>query len=187
MANDCWNKATIKGQKSKLENILKKFESSENGVFHIGNYKTLFNTDVSDLDEEDWGSKRFTPSCDLSDDKLIVTGDSAWSPMIGLFETISAEYGLECDLEYEERGYDFAGKISWDVDGVVTEAIEWTYWEKLFLFDKEEFYEELYYRSEIYESSEEFVEDLNLSKWKDSSVINIEEVKKIWEKANDEN
>ena len=41
-----------------------------NGVFHIGNYKTLFNTDVSDLDEEDWGSKRFTPSCDLSDDKL---------------------------------------------------------------------------------------------------------------------
>jgi hypothetical protein len=186
MANDCWNKAIIRGNESTLKNLFEKFNNIENGVLHIGNYKTLFTDDVSDMDEEDWGSKRFTPSAELNEDSLIITGDSAWSPMIGLFEMICAEYGVEAELEYDEMGYDFAGKIVWDSEGIVTESYDWTYWEKLHLFDKENFREELAYRAEIYDSYEEFLEDLNLSKWKDSSTLDLNEVEKIWDKYSNE-
>lgn len=186
MANDCWNKAIIKGDKSRLEKIFEKFDSIENGVLHIGNYKTLFTEDVSDMDEQDWGSKRFTPSCEMYDDELVITGDSAWSPMIGLFEMVSVEFGVEVDLSFEEMGYDFAGKISWDTNGIIMENEMWTYWEKLSLFDQENFWEELSYRAEIYDSLDEFMEDLNLPKWKDQSVIDTDKIKKIWENIQNE-
>jgi len=180
MANDCWNKAIIRGDKPQLERIFKKFDSIENRVLHIGNYKKLFTEDVSDMDEEDWGSKRFTPTCEMFDSELVITGDSAWSPMIGLFEMVSAEFGVEVELDFEEMGYDFAGKICWDNKGIILENEMWTYWEKLSLFDQENFWEELTYRAEIYDSLDEFMEDLNLSKWKDQSQIDIDKIKKIW-------
>lgn len=189
MANDCWNKAIIRGDEAKLKILLQRFRSSENGVFNMTNYKNLFPTavDLSYLDEEDWGSKRFTPESEIIDGELIITGDSAWSPMIGLFETICAEWGVSGQLEYDEMGYDFAGKIVWDENGDILENHEWTYWEKLFLYDKENFHNELEYQFDIYETFEEFLEHLNLSKWKDSSVLDLDELEKLFEsKYNDD-
>ena len=39
MANDCWNMAIIKGDEVTLKKIEEKFNSSENGVFYMNNYK----------------------------------------------------------------------------------------------------------------------------------------------------
>ena len=39
---------------------------------------------------------------------------------------------------------------------------------------------------DLYDSYEEFIEDLNLSKWKDSSIVDMDEVKQIWDKYSNE-
>ena len=183
MANDCWNNVIIRGDEETLKELHKRFTSTENGVFNLNNYKNLFDSDVSDMtDEDDWGSKRFTPECEIVNGNLHIFGDSAWTPMEGLFETICCEWGVEGELNYEEQGYDFAGKVCWDSKGIITNIEEWTYWERMYLFETNNFWEEMTWRHEIYESFDEFVQDFNLNKWKDSSILDISKLKEMWDK-----
>jgi hypothetical protein len=186
MANDCWNKASLKGDEATLQKLYEKFTSSTNGIFSMTNYKNLFEGDVSDMDEEDFGSKRFTPSCDLVDGELIITGDSAWAPMIGLFETICAEYGVEGQLEYDEQGYDFAGKIKWDSTGDVVSLEEWTYWEAQLINDPTNFWEEMSWRYDSYDTFEELVENFQLHRWKDQTILNLDKLIEGWNNHCDE-
>jgi hypothetical protein len=178
MANDCWNKVIIKGDETTLKKIREKFNSSENGVFTMNNYKSLFNTDVSDMDEDDFGSKRFIPSVSLQDGQLLISGDSAWSPVIGLFERICVEYGVEAEMEYDEMGYDFAGHIIWDTKGVEIKNQEWTYWERLYLNDPDNFWEEMEWRYENYETFDELLESLELDRWKPTTTFDNEMLEK---------
>lgn len=181
MANDCWNKVVITGSLDTLKKIKTRFESSENGVFNINNYHTLFDTDVSDMDEEDFGSKRFIPSVEIYNNQLIISGDSAWSPVIGLFERICSDYQVEATLDYEEMGCDFAGRIVWDTKGVELENQEWTYWERLCMKDPDNFWEEMQYRYEIYEDYDELLEDFHMNKWKDQTILDTERLKTEFE------
>lgn len=187
MANDCWNKVIIKGDETTLKNIEERFNSSENGVFSMNNYQSLFDTDVSDMDEEDFGSKRFIPNVSLEDGQLHISGDSAWSPMVGLFERICVDYGVEVELDYDEMGCDFAGRIVWDSKGVEIENEEWTYWEKMCLKDQENFWEEMQYRFEIYEDFDELLEDFHIKDWKDQSILDIDRLKTEFEDYIDNN
>lgn len=186
MANDCWNKVIIRGDEETLKKIHHKFTRNENGIFSINNYKNLFDTDLSDMDEEDWGSKRFIPTSELTDGELLITGDSAWSPMIGLFETICAEYGVEATLEYDEPGNDFAGKVSWNSNGVITESYEWTYWESLLINRPVEFWEEISWRYEDYDDFEDLVESLELNRWNDSMILDVNKLEENWEQSQSE-
>jgi len=181
MANDCWNRVTITGSNETLQKIKTRFESSENGVFNMNNYQTLFDSDVSDMEEDDFGSKRFCPSVTLEDNKLIINGDSAWSPMTGLFERICVEYGVESELEYDEMGYDFAGKIVWDSKGVELSNEEFTYWEWVCMKDTDNFWEEMDFRYEDYDTFEELVESFELNKWKDPSILDKDKLKEQYE------
>jgi hypothetical protein len=185
MANDCWNKVVITGSDETLEKIKTRFTSSENGVFTMNNYQTLFDSDVSDMSEDDFGSKRFSPSVELDDKKLYISGDSAWSPMTGLFERICVEYGVEATLEYDEMGYNFAGKISWDTNGVEKENLEWTYWEKQYLYDQENFWEEMEWRYEEYDTFDELVENFELDKWENPQILDLDKLKEQYESVND--
>jgi hypothetical protein len=187
MANDCWNKVIIKGDESTLKKIEEKFNSVENGFFNINNYSSLFDTDVSDMDEDDFGSKRFLSSVTIQDGQLLISGDSAWSPMVGLFERICVEYGVEAELEYDEIGYDFAGRIVWDSKGVEIENEEWTYWERLCIKDQDYFWEEMQWRYEIYEEFDELLQDFQLEKWKDSSILDVERLRSGFEEYLSEN
>ena len=135
---------------------------------------------MSDIQGDEWGSKRFTPTATLEDGQLLITGDSAWTPMIGLFETICVEWELEGELTYEESGYDFAGKICWDTNGVITEHIEWTYWEKMFLFDIDNFYEEVGFKMECSDSFDEFITELGTSRWKEQPNFDMDKLNKMW-------
>jgi hypothetical protein len=187
MANDCWNSVVIKGDESTLKKIEEKFNSSENGVFNVNNYQTLFDTDVSDMTEEDFGSKRFIPSVTMDNGQLHISGDSAWSPMTGLFERICVEYGVEAELEYDEMGYDFAGHIIWDSKGVEVLNDEWTYWERLCMKDSDNFWEEMQWRYENYESFDELVADFNLDEWKDKTILDQDRLETEFENYLEEN
>jgi hypothetical protein len=178
MANNCWNKVTITGSNETLNKIKDRFESSERGIFNINNLHILFDSDVSDMDEDDFGSKWFTPSVTIEDGELIVSGDSAWSPMIGLFERICVDYGVEATLDYEEMGNDFAGRISWNSKGVEIQNEEWTYWEKEYLYNQENFWEEMQWRYNNYDTFEEFIKGFELNIWRDSSVLNMSKLEK---------
>ena len=187
MANDCWNKVIIKGDEATLKKIEEKFNSSENGIFSMSNYQSLFDSDVSDMDEDDFGSKRFSPSVELEDGQLFISGDSAWSPMIGLFERICVDYGVGAELEYDEMGYDFAGRVVWDSKGVEVENEEWTYWERLCMKDQDNFWEEMQWRFENYESVDELIEDFHIHKWKDESILDMDMLKSKFEEYLSEN
>ena len=91
MANDCWNSVTISGDIDTIKKIESKFNSLDDNPLNYKNYQKLFDTDVTDVQDEDWGPKWFTPSVKIVDDKLIIKGDSAWSPASPLFELISNE------------------------------------------------------------------------------------------------
>jgi hypothetical protein len=181
MANDCWNKVIIKGDETTLKKIEEKFNSVEDGFFNINNYQTLFDSDVSDMDVDDFGSKRFVPSVSVQDGQLLIAGDSAWSPVIGLFERICVDYGVEAELEYDEMGCDFAGRIVWDSKGVELENEEWTYWERLCMKDPDNFWEEMQYRYEIYDDYDELVEDFHINKWKDQTILDTERLRTEFE------
>ena len=181
MANDCWNMATIKGDEATLKKIEEKFNSSENGVFSMNNYKSLFDSDVSDMVEDDFGSKRFIPSVSMEDGELHISGDSAWSPMIGLFERICVEWGVEAELEYDEIGYDFAGRIVWDSKGVEVINEEFTYWERLCMKDQDNFWEEMQWRYENYDTFDELVEGFELGKWKDQTILDMDRLESEYE------
>jgi len=51
-----------------------------------------------------YGSKWFDfyISEELDDDELIIGGDSAWSPMIGLCQALSNQYKCEIRIDFEE-------------------------------------------------------------------------------------
>ena len=181
MANDCWNMAIIKGDEVTLKKIEEKFNSSENGVFSMNNYKSLFDSDVSDMEEDDFGSKKFTPSISMEDGELHISGDSAWSPMIGLFERICVEWGVEAELEYDEMGYDFAGRIVWDSKGVEVINEEFTYWERLCMKDQDNFWEEMQWRYENYDTFDELVEGFELGKWKDQTILDMDRLESEYE------
>ena len=184
MANDCWNMVIIKGDETTLKKLEEKFNSSESGVFTMNNYKSLFDTDVSDMDEDDFGSKKFSPSVSMEDGELHISGDSAWSPMIGLFERICVEYGVEAEIEYDEMGYDFAGRIVWDSKGVEVVNEEWTYWERLYVKDQENFWEEMQWRYENYDTFDEFVEGFELDRWKDKTILDMDRLESEYEEIN---
>jgi len=180
MANNCWNNVTITGNLDTLKKIESKFKSLEGEILTYMNYNKLFDTDVSDVEGEDWGPKWFTPSVSLEDNKLFIKGDSAWMPTIPLFELISDEYEVDCYMSFEETGMDFAGEMKWE-KGDLVYNYDYTSWEFRYLNNKDEFYEEAEYAVVCYDSVNEWVHSLNLSKWKDEPTIDLERLQKFWE------
>lgn len=152
MANHCWNWIEIVASKEnikKLRTILDKIDETEEGLW-AGNYPLLI--EEPEITEEEfkkmdsfdvydtWGSKWFTPYIDgyhLAEDSIegkdkssyiVISGDSAWSPMIPLCAKLSKHYNASIVIEYEECGNDFGGRYTFS-DGYITEIKEATYLE----------------------------------------------------------
>lgn len=91
-----------------------------------GNFKTGFDV------YEKYGSKWFDAYLELqeyhNEDEigLIISGDSAWSPMLPLFVKLCKKYKLTCEGNYDEPGMDFAGEFTIDIDGNF-EEVQMTY------------------------------------------------------------
>lgn len=144
MANYCWNWIHITGSEQNIKKIKKIIESNEDG-FWAQNYSLLLEKpelkweDTNNLSDvyDEWGSKWFTPYIHeyeleegINDNTsyIVISGDSAWSPMIPLCKKLSEHYNAYITIEYEEPGCDFGGK-SYFVKGNLIEKQEYTYLE----------------------------------------------------------
>ena len=136
MANNCWNHVTLTGDEKKLNLLIGKLNAYKDttyftewgdyilGVGEIGDTPEVFEkrhvdtyynygTKWWDFEVDDLYLDNKTGQCDLT-----ITGDSAWSPPIELIEQICKKYKLTAEMEYEEGGMDFAGKLKIDKNGI---------------------------------------------------------------------
>jgi hypothetical protein len=143
MANHCYNYAVFSGTKeqiSKLNNRLSylrdeihKKEYTEKGLeipsylatnlvsFYSENFPKLFLQKWNRSEDvyEKFGSRWFECEWILDDEEhLTIMGDSAWSPVLPLFEKICKHYNLKAYGNYEEPGMNFAGEFEIDPLGV---------------------------------------------------------------------
>lgn len=185
MANNCWNEITITGNPSTLKKIEEKFTLIQEGILNYKNYSKLFDTDVSDVVDDEWGPKWFTPTIVMNEGKLVITGDSAWMPPVPLIELISEEWGVDCQLKYDEPAQDFAGIINWE-SGDMIHNQTYTSWEYKFLTDNISFWEEVEYSMDVYDTIEEWFDSLNLDKWKQKPDLDMGKIEELWKEIKGE-
>lgn len=67
-----------------------------------------------------FGSRWFECHWEFEEDgTLVMTGDSAWSPMLPFFRKICKHFKLEAYGNYEESGMDFAGEFEMNETGIM--------------------------------------------------------------------
>lgn len=115
MANYCWNHAHITGSKEALDAIEKAIERERgDGSLWFETFKKCIPNGYFDYTSNDtyseFGSKWFDAQIEReSDDTLIISGDSAWSPVSEFFRKISEAYKVDVESDYGEPGMDFGG------------------------------------------------------------------------------
>jgi len=115
MANNCYNHAIVCGSKEALDLIEIKVKEATQLVDHLW-YETFYQVLGLPLPEEskdtydEFGSKWFRIDLDRNrDDMLIISGESAWSPVSEFFLKLSEIYNVEIESIYEEWGNDIGG------------------------------------------------------------------------------
>ena len=133
MANNCYNYVTFEGSNESLRKLQDKFDR-----YGDCKYFTEFGDFVLDLSEIDnnawmnsvrkdhpydygtkWWDFEIHERDYFKDEDMTISGDSAWSPPIGLIEQICKKYKLTAEMEYEEGGMDFAGFVTVGHTGVI--------------------------------------------------------------------
>lgn len=103
MANSCYNYINITGNKKELKSFKKIIKSNLKGTDIY-----LFLCEKFGKTETD--GRWFDMDFNFEDEEVFIYGDSAWSPCLGLFTSISEKYpSFEINYQYEEGGSDFAG------------------------------------------------------------------------------
>jgi hypothetical protein len=159
MPNWCTNYIVISGDENKislLKNILEdvpKTIGEETVVFKtlIGKEPTIttedyekggwFNSNV------DWFGTKWDVSyndCqfDFNDDHIIMMPMTAWSPPVRFVSNLCKMYGVTAVMNYDERGCDFCGRATIDINGEVDDE-EYKYNEGMYHFDNEYFWESI--------------------------------------------
>jgi hypothetical protein len=111
-----------------------------------------------DTNVTNWGTKWDVSYDDsfpqYSDEEIVITPDTAWSPPIGFGTILAKLYQVDVELYYTEPGCDFCGKTFCNKDGDVEED-DYNYLEGLFIFDQEYFWTEMESQAEYYIGEEE--------------------------------
>ena len=104
-----------------------------------------------------------------SDECLVISGDTAWSPPLELMKRVSRRYQVEVLHEFEEPGCDFAGLHTYK-NGEVIDRKDYTYDEYTYINNYESWWDDMIDRinENPYDTWEEFVKDFI-----DDSVLNI--------------
>jgi hypothetical protein len=159
MPNWCTNYIVISGDENKislLKNIIEdvpKTNGEETVVFKtlIGKEPTIttedyekggwFNSNV------DWFGTKWDVSysdCqfEFGDDNIIMMPMTAWSPPVRFVSNLCKMYGVTAVMNYDERGCDFCGRATIDINGEVDDE-EYKYNEGMYHFDNEYFWESI--------------------------------------------
>lgn len=138
MANHCWNWSCFTGDRADLEkliaNVNKAMElnAKMRGLLWYGTYSVALGLPPWQEGDPEYdvylryGSKWFDCEVEDREDHVIISGSSAWSPMIEFFRKLSGVYNLKVEAEYEEMGNDFGGFFSAEV-GEVTKDEQLSY------------------------------------------------------------
>jgi hypothetical protein len=158
MANNCWNYATISGDKLALDEIQERFSKygDFNYFIEFGDYVLKKETKTSTDDYYLYGTKWWDFNIDERTDlSLTISGDSAWSPPLELLRQISEVYNVTIEGEYNECGMDFGGFFVCE-DGCLEDR-EMTYFEYQLETDREWAINEII--DNLEDCDEEFDED----------------------------
>jgi hypothetical protein len=194
MANHCYNFVTLWGdvnEVKKLNNRLTKLrddalkeEYTDKGQeipkyqtafwVHSGSaHKILFQkpdelTNHFDVYEK-YGSKWFECNWEYNeeDDFIVLQGDSAWSPMLPLFQKICRKYKLRGEGNYEESGMDLAGEFEITIDGEIMD-IQMTYREFMQKNNPESYWDQLLCDIDdgVFDSLDDIINEFNADIWK---------------------
>lgn len=125
MANNCINFININGSVDEIKNFSKLLELGEKQANGYDIYANLCNEFGKSGNDGRWFDITVV---DKDENCIVISGDSAWSPCLGLFTEISEKYpSFEIRYEYEEGGCDFAGFA--DINGGVCADNCFGYWE----------------------------------------------------------
>lgn len=149
MANNCWNWVKITGPKETLDIIeerFKKYNEMQDFTF------TEFSRMVLGLEPEvvpehetlndvfdrmyTYGTKWWDFEIDGDDDWLQISGDSAWSPPLGLLTMMTNVFDIRIEGEYSESGCNFGGFYT--IENGVCDDNEMTYFEYELECDRKE-------------------------------------------------
>lgn len=194
MANHCYNFITLSGdvnEVKKLNNRLTRLrddalkeEYTDKGQeipkyqtafwVHSGSaHKILFQkpdelTNHFDVYEK-YGSKWFECNWEYNeeDDFIVLQGDSAWSPMLPLFQKICRKYKLRGEGNYEESGMDLAGEFEITTDGEIMD-IQMTYREFMQKNNPESYWDQLLCDIDdgVFDSLDDIINEFNADIWK---------------------
>ena len=153
MPNWCSNTIVIRGDESKLKTILEKIGDQLN-TSKCWLFESLIGVDpnLATIGWYESNLKRFGTKWDVSvnesnvefcDDMITMSPSTAWSPPVKFCETLAKEYGVSVTISFYEPGCDFAGRITFDENGEITEEIDHTYMEGLYHMDNEWFWSEI--------------------------------------------
>lgn len=197
MANHCYNYAYFTGDPENIKRLdralrtLRKKDHEEKYTSHglevppwqidgsvtlwAGNYRLVLEGKPDDFNKpnfdvyEVYGSKWFECGWEYEEgsDHIIISGDSAWSPVLKFFIKICKHYKLGVEGDYSESGMDFAGTFSIDEKGCVVHE-EMSYDEYESEHNPDGFWENVIYEIEegCYDTLEEIFTKLEKAKWK---------------------
>ena len=194
MPNWCNNHIIISGDiffLSLLKNILEdvpKTIGEETVVFKtlIGKEPTIttedyekggwFNSNV------DWFGTKWDVSyndCqfEFNDDHIIMMPQTAWSPPVRFVSNLCKMYGVTAVMNYDERGCDFCGRATIDINGEVDDE-EYKYNEGMYRFDNDYFWESLVESDMEYALDEDKTKDQFLL---DYPYVNEDDLKELGE------
>lgn len=176
MPNWCSNTITITGDKVNILRIKDMMDSienkSESNLFQtlvgIPDYMTEseYQEKWYDTNVNNWGTKwdvSYDDACpQFSEEEIVLSPDTAWSPPIGFGTQLAKLYGVDVELFYTEPGCDFCGKTYCDSEGGISEE-DYSYCEGLFVFDREYFWTEMESQAEYFileneQTLEQFIE-----------------------------
>ncbi len=172
MPNYCYNSITIRGEKKHIDHI-KKICNSYDNYSYFNDFgddllkikrKKVTEPEKRGSIEQKYGTRFWDFSLNVvTDSCLEISGDSAWSPPLILFQNLSEKYDLHIEGSYSEPGMDFAGEFS-----IVNGEYEWhnemTCQEQTYNEDFHTFYENyvIYNEPDDYDSFDDFLKCYNI-------------------------
>ena len=203
MPNWCTNYIVISGDENKislLKNILEdvpKTIGEETVVFKtlIGKEPTITTEDYEKGGWFDSNINWFGTKWDVSyndcqfefnDDHIIMMPQTAWSPPVRFVSNLCKMYGVTAVMNYDERGCDFCGRATIDINGEVDDE-EYKYNEGMYHFDNEYFWESIVESDMEYALDEDKTKDQFLLDYPYVNEYDLKELGEMYDKYMIEN
>jgi hypothetical protein len=201
MPNWCSNYITITGDKKSIQLLTRVLEDipqekrSDSIIFEtlIGREPEMSDTEYKSGGWYDANISWFGTKWDVSynecqfqftEDCIIMSPETAWSPPIGFGVRLHEKYGVNVELQYEEPGCDFCGRTTIENQSVVEE--DFNFLEGKYILDNESFWYEVESDIEYAMDSDTSVDEF-LRRFDFVSEEDLEEIRGMYENSLAEN